>query len=282
MEAAAKPEVAAPPLAGYSEAIAFVVMTLAFIIAPAFAYPVFLMKVLCFALFACAFNLLIGYVGLLSFGHALFFGWASYVSAHAAKVWGLTPELAILAGREVTVQLRHPLAAGHYVFFADPLAVGVSIAVKERAHLDAREHEEAVAALERGYAARMAPRLETAFLVALGSEGEVHALVPPTERRGRPPWAMARFEIERVLKGRKPRKVTLVGPLHASKLLPRAPALRAGRHSILILRKPPENALARLPEDERQGAAFIADTHDIQPPDRLAALERIIRGSDRE
>ena len=73
-------------------------MAAAFIIAPTFAYPVFLMKVLCFALFACAFNLLIGYVGLLSFGHALFFGWASYISAHAAKVWGLTPELAILAG----------------------------------------------------------------------------------------------------------------------------------------------------------------------------------------
>ncbi|MBV9237404.1 MAG: branched-chain amino acid ABC transporter permease [Xanthobacteraceae bacterium] len=96
--ATAKPKVAMPPLAAYSEAIGFVVMTLAFIIAPAFAYPVFLMKVLCFALFACAFNLLIGYVGLLSFGHALFFGWASYVSAHAAKVWGVTPELAILAG----------------------------------------------------------------------------------------------------------------------------------------------------------------------------------------
>jgi branched-chain amino acid transport system permease protein len=73
-------------------------MACALIIAPAFAYPVFLMKALCFALFACAFNLLIGYVGLLSFGHALFFGWASYVSAHAAKVWGLPPELAILAG----------------------------------------------------------------------------------------------------------------------------------------------------------------------------------------
>jgi len=99
MEAAAtKPEVVAPLPARHSEAIAFLVMTLAFIIAPAFAYPVFLMKVLCFALFACAFNLLIGYVGLLSFGHALFFGWASYVSAHAAKVWGFTPELAILAG----------------------------------------------------------------------------------------------------------------------------------------------------------------------------------------
>jgi branched-chain amino acid transport system permease protein len=56
------------------------------------------MKMLCFALFACAFNLLIGYVGLLSFGHALFFGWAAYVGAHAAKVWGVTPEVAILLG----------------------------------------------------------------------------------------------------------------------------------------------------------------------------------------
>jgi branched-chain amino acid transport system permease protein len=83
---------------GRSEVIAFLVMTAVFVVAPMFAYPVFLMKVLCFALFACAFNLLIGYVGLLSFGHALFFGWASYISAHAAKVWGLSPEFAILAG----------------------------------------------------------------------------------------------------------------------------------------------------------------------------------------
>jgi branched-chain amino acid transport system permease protein len=81
-----------------SEAIAFILMACALIIAPVFAYPVFLMKALCFALFACAFNLLIGYVGLLSFGHALFFGWASYVGAYAAKVWGFPPELAILAG----------------------------------------------------------------------------------------------------------------------------------------------------------------------------------------
>jgi branched-chain amino acid transport system permease protein len=74
------------------------VMACALIVAPMFAYPVFLMKALCFALFACAFNLLIGYVGLLSFGHALFFGWASYVCAHAAKVWGFPPELAIASG----------------------------------------------------------------------------------------------------------------------------------------------------------------------------------------
>ncbi len=69
-----------------------------FVVAPFVVYPVFLMKALCFALFACAFNLLIGYGGLLSFGHAAFLGSAGYVAAHAAKVWGLTPELAILAG----------------------------------------------------------------------------------------------------------------------------------------------------------------------------------------
>jgi branched-chain amino acid transport system permease protein len=67
-------------------------------IAPKAIYPMFIMQALCFALFACAFNLLIGYVGLLSFGHALYFGWASYLAAHAAKVWGFPPELAILTG----------------------------------------------------------------------------------------------------------------------------------------------------------------------------------------
>jgi branched-chain amino acid transport system permease protein len=77
---------------------AFLVMAALFALAPTVVYPIFMMKVMCFALFACAFNLLIGYVGLLSFGHAMFFGMAAYVSAHAAKVWGLTPELAILCG----------------------------------------------------------------------------------------------------------------------------------------------------------------------------------------
>jgi branched-chain amino acid transport system permease protein len=67
-------------------------------VAPFVAYPVFVMKVLCFGLFACAFNLLLGYGGLLSFGHAAFFGMASYVCAYAAKAWHLTPELAILLG----------------------------------------------------------------------------------------------------------------------------------------------------------------------------------------
>ena len=63
-----------------------------------FIYIVFMMKVLCFALFACAFNLLLGYTGLLSFGHAAFFGGASYITAHVCKEWGWTPELGILAG----------------------------------------------------------------------------------------------------------------------------------------------------------------------------------------
>ncbi len=82
----------------WSLGAAFVVMVVLFVVAPFVAYPVFLMKALCFALFACAFNLLIGYVGLISFGHAMFFGWASYLAAHAAKVWMLPPELAILVG----------------------------------------------------------------------------------------------------------------------------------------------------------------------------------------
>lgn len=78
--------------------IAFLVMAAFFIVAPVAIYPVFLMKVMCFALFACAFNLLIGYGGLLSFGHAMFLGTAGYISAHAAKVWGFNPEFAILVG----------------------------------------------------------------------------------------------------------------------------------------------------------------------------------------
>jgi branched-chain amino acid transport system permease protein len=117
----------------WSEPIAFAVMVAVLVIAPFFAYPLFLMQALCFALFACAFNLLIGYVGLLSFGHALFFGWAAYVSAHLAKVGAislpywlfgmkwlviplppLSPELAILGGT---------LAAGVLGFIAGAIAI---------------------------------------------------------------------------------------------------------------------------------------------------------------
>jgi branched-chain amino acid transport system permease protein len=66
------------------------------VIAPFVLYPVLLMKVLCYALFACAFNLLLGYTGLLSFGHAVFFGAGGYVAGHAIKAWGLGPELGLL------------------------------------------------------------------------------------------------------------------------------------------------------------------------------------------
>ena len=78
--------------------VGFAIMVGLFAVLPFIAYPVFLMQALCFALFACAFNLLIGYVGLVSFGHALYFGWASYLAAYAAKTWHLQPELAILTG----------------------------------------------------------------------------------------------------------------------------------------------------------------------------------------
>lgn len=70
----------------------------ALILAPFHFYPVFLMKVLCFGLFACAFNLLLGYTGVLSFGHAAFFGGAAYFTAHSVKEWGFPPELGILLG----------------------------------------------------------------------------------------------------------------------------------------------------------------------------------------
>src|SRR5512140_3361816 len=81
-------------------------MAAAFVVAPHVGvYPVFLMKALCFALFACAFNLLIGFGGLLSFGHAMFLGTAGYVCAHAAKVWGFNPEFAILFGTAASALL---------------------------------------------------------------------------------------------------------------------------------------------------------------------------------
>jgi len=81
-----------------AQAVAFLVMVILIVVSPWVLYPVFLMKVLCFALFACAFNLMIGYVGLLSFGHAAFFGMGSYITAWTAKHWGLSAEVAILLG----------------------------------------------------------------------------------------------------------------------------------------------------------------------------------------
>lgn len=79
--------------------VAYGLLLLCLVAAPFLgAYPVFVMKLLCFALFAAAFNLLLGFAGLLSFGHAAFLGGSAYVAGHAMKVWGLTPELGLLAG----------------------------------------------------------------------------------------------------------------------------------------------------------------------------------------
>jgi len=91
--------------ADWSLAAAAVAMVAFLVAAPFVFYPVFLEKALCFALFACAFNLLIGYVGLVSFGHALYFGWASYLAAYAAKSWGLPPELAVGIGTATAAAL---------------------------------------------------------------------------------------------------------------------------------------------------------------------------------
>jgi branched-chain amino acid transport system permease protein len=89
----------ATPRAVRDEMIVFAVMAVLLALVPATGiYPFFVMQALCFALLACAFNLLIGFGGLLSFGHAMFLGSAGYFTAHALKVWGVTPELGIIIG----------------------------------------------------------------------------------------------------------------------------------------------------------------------------------------
>src|SRR3954447_3829568 len=81
-----------------SQLIAFAIMVALIVISPFVLYPVFLMRVLCMALFACAFNLMIGYVGLLSFGHAAFFGMGSYIAAWTRKFWHVDAAIAIIFG----------------------------------------------------------------------------------------------------------------------------------------------------------------------------------------
>src|SRR5256885_9344735 len=83
----------------------FAVLMLLGLVAPLAICPVFLMNVLCFALFACAFNLLVGYVGLLSFGHAMFFGFAAYIAGYTVKIWGWEPLLGIVAATAVAAVL---------------------------------------------------------------------------------------------------------------------------------------------------------------------------------
>lgn len=88
-------------------AIGYALLVALGLAAPFFLYPIFVMQSLCFALFACAFNLLIGYTGLLSFGHAAFLGMAGYAMGHSVKVWGLPPELGLLFGTAVAALLGY-------------------------------------------------------------------------------------------------------------------------------------------------------------------------------
>src|SRR5215212_7635306 len=91
--------------------ILYGVLLVAGLLAPAIIYPIFLMKALCFALFASAFNLLLGYTGLLSFGHAMFLGTAGYITGHAVKVMGFPTELGILAGVAASAVLGYLVGA---------------------------------------------------------------------------------------------------------------------------------------------------------------------------
>jgi len=88
-----------------NKAIAYAAFLAALLLAPLVVYPVLVMKVLCYALFACAFNLLLGYTGLLSFGHAVFFGTAAYVAGQALKVWGWPTEVGLAAGTAAAAAL---------------------------------------------------------------------------------------------------------------------------------------------------------------------------------
>ncbi|WEF25753.1 branched-chain amino acid ABC transporter permease [Paracoccus sp. S3-43] len=97
-ESVAAEQVAVHPRSGQIQLVLLAVIGAGLLLAPQFLYPIFLMKLLAFGLFAAAFNLLLGYTGLLSFGHAAFFGGAAYFTAHAVKVWGWPPEAGIALG----------------------------------------------------------------------------------------------------------------------------------------------------------------------------------------
>jgi branched-chain amino acid transport system permease protein len=99
------------PRARLARGILWVLLIAAVLIAPLFLYPVFVMQLLCFALFACAFNLLIGFTGLLSFGHAAFFGGAAYIAGHVIKVWGFPPLFGILTGALFAAALGYVIGA---------------------------------------------------------------------------------------------------------------------------------------------------------------------------
>ena len=177
------------------------------------------------------------------------------------------------AGSRVTVMLERPLRRGRYIFFADPYAVGGSVTVRERGHVDGDDAERVREALRESYANLIEERFEGSVLVVLGRLGEVRAL---TEGRPRGiPWAVAPLEIERVLKGQgKAHHVLVLGPRYGSRRLPPAPPLRAGLRAIFFLTHAPHEALEMLGEG-REGAFHIATSRDIQPPERLEEIEKI-------
>ena len=145
-------------------------------------YPVFVMKAMCFALFACAFNLLLGFGGLLSFGHAMFLGTAGYVCAYAAKAWGFNPELAILLGTAASALLG--------MFNADVfiegegwglMAYGVSLRQQYR-----RAADLAARLLEGAKPSELPVEFPTRYeLVVNLRAAEEYAIVPPREFRAR-------------------------------------------------------------------------------------------------
>ncbi len=95
-----------------------VIGLLLLLLAPFFFYPIFLMKLLCFALFACAFNLLLGYTGLLSFGHATFFGGAAYFTAYTVKAWGLPPEIGVAGAAFLGLVMGYIAIRRQGIYFA--------------------------------------------------------------------------------------------------------------------------------------------------------------------
>ena len=98
LRATAAPRESKAPAVNSLSVIVLGIALVGLLAAPFMVYPIFLMKMLCFALFASAFNLLLGYTGILSFGHAAFFGGAAYITAHTVKIWGVTPELGLVLG----------------------------------------------------------------------------------------------------------------------------------------------------------------------------------------
>lgn len=195
------------------------------------------------------------------------------------------PGFGSMVDQEITVRLLTPIAAGRYVFFADPVAIGPGIAVQERAHLDAGEQsarDQVDEVLARGYAARIAPRITTATVVALGTVGEVRALESDAQQDDDSvAWAAAPFQVEELVKGQGVRSVPLVGPRTPTRRLPRTPTLRPDRYAVLILRPPPPEALEAVAKRDRPRTLFVEDTDDIQPPERLEDIRRIARESEK-